>query len=387
MKDVLICLILLGILILCGCQGVDLSQVSDADLNRISDKLVTCNSPYIRFGTGCCLDKNNNSMCDDDEKINKTVIVDRNTKSDSDTQLKECVYYDPKYRIYKSYNLMPIICNTEKDCYAFFESNEGFNNVDLIDFECKETKLVKIIDGDTSFQCETKYDCLIAMGYYDALEENFESLSNEDKMIIKALKSGTWCKDGFCKSTEGLSNFLFCEEKETMANIQAYSINNCGDGICQFDETCYDCIIDCGECVDNLDNSDESFVIDDEEKSEDNFEYDIVSIESEIKNKGTGAEYGKIESVTVSLLPSRDINNLRIKVFIYDEQTEDLVSLERASWCFFDAAKKNKLFEEPVVLKSGSFKDISIPKIVKVEFWENDGEILIGSVEKEFWIE
>jgi hypothetical protein len=32
-------------------------------------KEIVCNSPYMRMGTGCCLDTDNNSICDDDEKI------------------------------------------------------------------------------------------------------------------------------------------------------------------------------------------------------------------------------------------------------------------------------------------------------------------------------
>ncbi|MHC1567763.1 MAG: hypothetical protein ACXQTD_08740 [Candidatus Syntropharchaeia archaeon] len=30
---------------------------------------VTCNPPYIKVGTTCCLDENNNNICDKDEQI------------------------------------------------------------------------------------------------------------------------------------------------------------------------------------------------------------------------------------------------------------------------------------------------------------------------------
>lgn len=50
-----------------GCSNIDLSEVTDEDLQRISNKTVVCNEPYIRVGIECCLDKNNNSICDKDE--------------------------------------------------------------------------------------------------------------------------------------------------------------------------------------------------------------------------------------------------------------------------------------------------------------------------------
>tara|TARA_Y100000310_G_scaffold270310_1_gene284074 strand:+ start:273 stop:1109 length:837 start_codon:yes stop_codon:yes gene_type:complete len=60
-------LLIIIIIFVVGCQGIDLSQVSDEDLERISEKAVICNDPYIRVGTSCCLDKNSNEVCDDDE--------------------------------------------------------------------------------------------------------------------------------------------------------------------------------------------------------------------------------------------------------------------------------------------------------------------------------
>ena len=51
-----------------ACGDLDLSNVSDEDLDRVSDKLVECNKPYIRFGTTCCLDENENNICDEDDR-------------------------------------------------------------------------------------------------------------------------------------------------------------------------------------------------------------------------------------------------------------------------------------------------------------------------------
>ena len=60
-------LLFIVLLVLSGCENVDLSGISDEDLERVSEKLIVCNSPYMRVGAECCLDQNSNSICDRDE--------------------------------------------------------------------------------------------------------------------------------------------------------------------------------------------------------------------------------------------------------------------------------------------------------------------------------
>ncbi len=51
-------------LFLIGC-GVDLSK---ADLSKLDvNKAIICEKPYIRHGYECCLDLNENKVCDQDE--------------------------------------------------------------------------------------------------------------------------------------------------------------------------------------------------------------------------------------------------------------------------------------------------------------------------------
>lgn len=65
-----ICLTLLivGIILITGCVQ-----------NRPSQETVTCNPPYIKIGTTCCLDQNNNSICDKDE-VTKQKPADTTTE-------------------------------------------------------------------------------------------------------------------------------------------------------------------------------------------------------------------------------------------------------------------------------------------------------------------
>lgn len=43
------------------------------------DKPVICNKPYIRVGTNCCLDKNDNKICDNDEPVISTTTTTTTT--------------------------------------------------------------------------------------------------------------------------------------------------------------------------------------------------------------------------------------------------------------------------------------------------------------------
>lgn len=67
MRTILTSIIILTIIILAGCKDIDVSKLSDQDLDRISNKLIVCDKPYIRHGSDCCLDQNDNKICDNDE--------------------------------------------------------------------------------------------------------------------------------------------------------------------------------------------------------------------------------------------------------------------------------------------------------------------------------
>lgn len=68
LKNTVYILGLFALLIFSGCSGIDLSNV---DLSNVSEedinKFIVCNDPYMRHGTGCCLDKDDNNICDSDE--------------------------------------------------------------------------------------------------------------------------------------------------------------------------------------------------------------------------------------------------------------------------------------------------------------------------------
>jgi hypothetical protein len=68
--------VLLLVLLFSGCS-VQTIDVPVTTVNSSVPTNIACYAPYMRFGSGCCLDKNNNSVCDSDEKIVVPVIVPR----------------------------------------------------------------------------------------------------------------------------------------------------------------------------------------------------------------------------------------------------------------------------------------------------------------------
>lgn len=101
-KVVMICLSLLVLLLIAGCGTTTTNQI-------------ICNAPYIQVGSDCCLDKDNNHICDKDEqeiknitpKIEEPLAVERKWNCSSGD---EFVTSDPNYTF-----------NETKDCPQLVE--------------------------------------------------------------------------------------------------------------------------------------------------------------------------------------------------------------------------------------------------------------------------
>lgn len=51
-------------------QNTNQNTYQNPTTNQNNNPVIVCASPYIRFGSSCCLDQNNNNVCDNDENIN-----------------------------------------------------------------------------------------------------------------------------------------------------------------------------------------------------------------------------------------------------------------------------------------------------------------------------
>lgn len=128
-KQITIFVILISVLLM-GCENVDLSKVSKEDV----DKVIVCNSPYIRFGSSCCLDKTNNSICDEDE-------LNEESSSNNDET-----------------NNNIIIADSENDTEdAFIRHKEGDKIVVMVEYGDYEDKFCKSFHEQTFPLLKEKY--------------------------------------------------------------------------------------------------------------------------------------------------------------------------------------------------------------------------------------
>lgn len=93
MKKAFLSLVLLSFIAGCAANIEDLSKediqkiagsLSEEDIN----KAVACKPPYMRFELGCCLDKGNNSICDNDERNDTKKFPDIEINPDIDIDVE-----------------------------------------------------------------------------------------------------------------------------------------------------------------------------------------------------------------------------------------------------------------------------------------------------------
>lgn len=202
-------LLLLSVVLITACENVDVSKLSDQDLQRITEKAIVCNSPYIRFGTSCCLDKNNNTVCDNDEK-DKNTTKEESPKSEL---IRECMSFS---KIWDEWMGVGVLCETDKDCEDFIAKT---NPNEEEKFECKSTKYIKYQNPQSRnfVVCNSNEDCIkqIFEGgtkeYLKQINKNVDELSLDEKTayyILASYEEIAKCNNNFCEITEGLSKQL-----------------------------------------------------------------------------------------------------------------------------------------------------------------------------------
>lgn len=163
MKRILIFAIFILFLFLVGCTEVNLENISDEDLERISEKAVVCNSPYMRMGISCCLDKDNNGICDSDEV---EVENDDGSKEDEEVEeeeIEEVGVCNPPYM------RMGISCCLDKDDNNICDSDEVEFEKDDDSEEDEEVVEEEIIDDEVVEEVDDsekdEHGCIGTAGY------------------------------------------------------------------------------------------------------------------------------------------------------------------------------------------------------------------------------
>ncbi len=97
--------------------------------------------------------------------------------------------------------------------------------------------------------------------------------------------------------------------------------------------------------------------------------YTILDVETVIKNKGKASEFGKITGVTYKVENNKkEYDDFTLKVYAFDSKTTELSDLLRAEDSY--SIGEGEIIEETIELKSGSFKDLTIEKDLKIKFFD-----------------
>ena len=126
----LLTILLISVILVSGCT----SQVSSDN----QPQQVTCNKPYILVGTSCCLDQNDNSICDKDEQEETTHMQQEVTqkaapviKEEIDTTTlgeKNALKTAKSYLSYSSFSYDGLIHQLEYEGFTNAEAIYGADN-------------------------------------------------------------------------------------------------------------------------------------------------------------------------------------------------------------------------------------------------------------------
>jgi len=185
-KELLIGFLLLSLLILAGCGEIDVSELSDKDLARISEKAVVCNKPYIRVGMECCLDENDNNICDEDE-TKKTEMPQEQPGCTDECSSDSCDGFNyisclkgddgckDKQNEGKVKNKCGVECLSNSDC----KSDEECKNYKCEEKPKEQEAITEIKDAETTTDTGT------GSGILDSLKELIESLEETTRINSK----------------------------------------------------------------------------------------------------------------------------------------------------------------------------------------------------------
>jgi len=152
-----------------------------------SHTTVVCNNPYIQVGTDCCLDKDSNGICDNDEDPVQVV------EEVEEKVLRECLNKG-KGEISGFYKL----CESRQECveYLISDVGESFSDlgIDLNNVECVETAFVRLLNSRGPISCSSDGFC---HGLFEIDENTFEEIRSP-KVVADSMREMLICDGGFC---------------------------------------------------------------------------------------------------------------------------------------------------------------------------------------------
>ena len=193
MKRIILFLMLSLTLFLVACQPME----------------VTCNSPYIKVGTSCCLDENDNSICDNDEEIVQqkneiaSVSSDYKVEKESNSKAEDIIKEKCQKRYPDDFSMRAFCEEQQWEGYNDLLNSKptGMNNDE---FEILKDKCLDRYPDDFSMRafCEGQQ----VEGFNDLMLEKPIGMSGDDFQTIK-----NKCLERYPKD---FSMRAFCEEQQ-----------------------------------------------------------------------------------------------------------------------------------------------------------------------------
>lgn len=143
MKKIMLSLIVLSLILIVGCQSKPV-----------------CNKPYILVGIDCCLDQNNNAICDTDEESKpKEQLQEQSTPS---TPSENATSKPEEVKVITPSTCVDLtVIYPEKEPY---QTTESYTDYDT--FNCAEL-MNRIESGKITSQEALSYDCALSTSMAD----------------------------------------------------------------------------------------------------------------------------------------------------------------------------------------------------------------------------
>ena len=206
------------VLMLNACDGIDLENI---DLSGLSEedinKVIVCDPPYMRFGASCCLDQNDNSICDDDE-----------CNTDDDCNL---LHATP-------------VCSDDGTC-QIYSCDEGYASCNS---EVSGCEAQFAIDVNNCGECDNA--CADGEVCNNGECEGNECTSADDCSFAHATPT---CDEGYCQMYSCDSGYASCDQTGSNG-CEAYldtDTDNCGEcgTACADGEACVSGVCAGTECT------------------------------------------------------------------------------------------------------------------------------------------
>jgi len=170
---------------------------------------VICNKPYIQVGTECCLDNNDNAICDKDESAMNQEAAEQGTVATNQEVMgqkmkgecmiawvKEASIRKEGKFIRENITISQIIgkaCIKDQDCIGFWNSNYPASKIP-VNITCEPLSPYKI----TNIPCSKVMDCADYL-FYGADESSSEQIKEGFAEVMK-------CENKLCVLTEATMN-------------------------------------------------------------------------------------------------------------------------------------------------------------------------------------